>query len=137
MCVRLNNLIQLKELYNYIYQSFKTQMQNLKQDYIEKILKRKSENSKTSSTNGFSINYFKKLLANSIHENNLKINNISFKLNQTSNGLVQLLVYRVNIWVKRIISCYDIFCFCFNYSSIYFVRNQSTCLCRKNLIYIR
>ena len=109
MCVRLNNLIQLKELYNYIYQSFKTQMQNLKQDYIEKILKRKSENSKTSSTNGFSINYFKKLLANSIHENNLKINNISLKLNQISNGLVQLLVYRVNIWVKRIISCYDIF----------------------------
>ena len=49
MCVRLNNLIQLKELYNYTYQTFKAQMQNLKQDCIQKLLKRKSENSKKNS----------------------------------------------------------------------------------------
>jgi hypothetical protein len=104
MCVRLNNLIQLKELYNYIYQTFKTLMQNLKQDYIQKILKRKSENSNCSSTNGFSINNFKRLLTNSIQENNQKINYVSLKLNQISNGLVQLLVHRVNIYLQILLS---------------------------------
>ena len=90
MCVRLNNLIQLKELYNYLYQSFKTQMQNLKHECIEKLLKKKP------SSNGLSINNFKRLLANSIHEQNVVINRISIKINQIINGLVQLLVYRVN-----------------------------------------
>jgi hypothetical protein len=96
MCTRLNNLIQLKELYNYLNQSFKTQMQNLKQDCVEKLIRRRSStNSYNKSTNGLSINNFKRLLANSIHEQNIIINRISLKINQISNGLVQLLVYRV------------------------------------------
>lgn len=107
MCIRLNNLIQLKEFNAYFIQKFKVQMENLYQSCMA-FKKRAHGNSNSThggnNNNGVSINSLKKQLQNNIHEQNLTNNRLKVKINQIKNGLVSLLAYRViitRLWIFK------------------------------------
>jgi hypothetical protein len=81
MCVRLNNLLQLKEIRNYFYQKYN----NVIQKQYNFLQRNRLKNSLTL-VQQFKIELFKIKTANK---------NVEFKLSKIINGLLGLMVYRV------------------------------------------
>ncbi len=95
MCVRLNNLIQIKELHEYFIQKFKIQMQELYQIFVSS--KRVASSQGLINASGISFNNFKKSLKAIIYEHNLENKRLKNKINQILYGLTNLFIYRVSI----------------------------------------
>lgn len=86
MCVRLNNIKQLKQLRKYLYQSYNEQMQM----YYNHLLKIKNRQT-LSLFQQFKLELYKLKVLNKT---------VEFKLEKMSNGLLNLLVFRVIITIN-------------------------------------
>jgi hypothetical protein len=81
MCIRLNNLVQLKEIRSYFYQKYNTIIQK----QYNQLVKIKSKQT-TSLFQQFKMELYKVKVLNKT---------IEMKLDNICNGLMSLLVYRV------------------------------------------
>ena len=84
MCVRLNNLFQLKEIRNYFFQKYNSSIQK----QYNHLLKIKSKQT-IALFQQFKIEMYKVKVINKTLE---------FKLDNLSNSLLSLIVYRVNLF---------------------------------------
>ncbi len=91
MCIRLNNLVQVKELHMYLCSNFKIQMQDMYHSFMSVKTTRSMSNAggTMSSTN------FKKHLTKILYEQEIFNREVKAKTNKIINGLTHLLVYRV------------------------------------------
>lgn len=116
MCIRLNNLVQLKQLRKHLFENYNNVMQKLN-NHLIKIKSRP----KQTLFQQFKIELYKIKLYN---------RTIEIKLDKLTNGLIDLLVYRVTFFYL-IVFLYNLFCliYCFFLSLTCFVKKLSFCYC--------
>lgn len=112
MCIRLNNLVQLKQLRKHLFENYNNVMQKLN-NHLIKIKSRP----KQTLFQQFKIELYKIKLYN---------RTIEIKLDKLTNGLIDLLVYRVTFF------CFIVFLFYFIYFIVFL---SSTCFVKKRYFF--